>query len=64
MTKHCDIFRLDKDGKELWIERAGTFDAAKARVHELGAKEPGDFFIFNHKSAQRVELRIEHPKDF
>jgi hypothetical protein len=64
MTQQYDIFRLDEDGKELWIEPAKTLDEAKARVHELGVREPGDFFIFNHTSAERIELRIEHPKDF
>jgi hypothetical protein len=44
MPQQYDIFRLDKNGKEFWVEPASTLDAAKALVHELGAREPGDFF--------------------
>lgn len=58
MTPKYDIFRRNKQGMEMWIEPALTLDGAKARIQELGATEPGDFFIFNHKSTEKVELRV------
>lgn len=42
----------------MWIEPAMTLDGAKARILDLGSREPGDFFIFNHRSAERIEFRV------
>jgi hypothetical protein len=58
MTQQYDIFRRTNEGIEMWIEPAMTLDGAKARILDLGSREPGDFFIFNHRSAERIEFRV------
>ena len=49
-----DILRRDEDGSFIWLEDAHDLQAAQARLQELCAKAPGDYFVFDQKSQQIV----------
>jgi len=55
MIPQFDIFRMKK-GEYVWLKATMTLDDAEARVQELGAAEPGEHLIFNH----RISLIVEH----
>jgi hypothetical protein len=52
-----DIFRID--GNEItWIEPAITLDDAKTRIQRHGAKEPGDYFIYDQTTRNKLRMSI------
>ena len=59
MIPQYDIFRMNQ-GEYVWLEATMTLDDAEARVHELGAAEPGGYLIFDEKTCGRISPRVEH----
>jgi hypothetical protein len=49
-----DILKRHDDGSFIWLEAAQDLQAAQARLQELGAKAPGDYFVFDQKSQQII----------
>ncbi len=58
MILEYDIFRIEKNGLT-WLEPAVTLDDAKARIQQHGAKQPGDYFIFDQSTGDRIRLKIQ-----
>ncbi|MGB9447312.1 MAG: hypothetical protein WBR26_20105 [Candidatus Acidiferrum sp.] len=52
-----DIFRLDNDGRVIWLEPVMTLSDAQTRVQQLGAPGPGNYIIFNQKTTDKIVLR-------
>jgi hypothetical protein len=52
-TPHLDILKRHTDGSYVWLEAAGDLESAKARLTELSALSPGEYFVFDHR-AQKV----------
>jgi hypothetical protein len=52
-----DIFRVDTDGTPIWLGPANTLDDAWIRIQQLGATAPGDYFILNQKTAEKIALK-------
>jgi hypothetical protein len=57
MIPEYDIFRVDTDGTPVWLGPADTFADAQAQIQQLGATQPGDYFIFNQTTAEVVVLK-------
>ncbi len=58
MKPEYDIFRIEKNGLT-WLEPAITLDEATARIHQRGATEPGDYFIFDQSTGDRIPLKVQ-----
>jgi hypothetical protein len=53
-TAPFDILRRHFDGSFMWLEAAFNLETAKARLLELHANTPGDYFVFDQSSQQIV----------
>jgi len=53
-TDPFDILRRHEDGSFIWLETAHDIEIAKARLQELCAQTPGNYFVFDQKSQQIV----------
>jgi hypothetical protein len=53
-TDHLDILVRQNDGDYIWLEAANDLEAAKARLQELSANNPGEYFIFDQRTQQVV----------
>jgi hypothetical protein len=51
---HLDILRRERDGSFIWVEAAQDLHAAKARLDELIAAVPGEYFVFDQRSQEIV----------
>jgi hypothetical protein len=49
-----DILKRHDDGNFIWIEAAQDLQVARARLQELCARAPGEYFVFDQKSQQIV----------
>jgi hypothetical protein len=49
-----DILRRHQDGSLIWLESASELDTARARLQQLSAGVPGEYFVFDQKSQQIV----------
>ncbi|MGB2666289.1 MAG: hypothetical protein WAK48_19960 [Candidatus Acidiferrum sp.] len=58
MTPEFDIFRIDNNGLT-WLELAITLDDAKTRIQQRGAKEPGNYFIFDQGTGDRIMMKVQ-----
>jgi hypothetical protein len=56
-----DILRRHDDGSFIWIEAAQDLNAAQARLRELCASAPGEYFVFDQKSQQIVARLSTRP---
>ena len=56
-TPHLDILMRHNDGSYVWLETAYDLEAAKARLRELIALHPGEYFVFDHR-AQKVVANL------
>ena len=43
-----DIFSGESDRDAIWIEAVIGIDQARARMEQIAASTPGDYFIFAH----------------
>ncbi len=58
MSPEYDVFRIDKKGLT-WIEPAVTLDDALTRIQKHSAKEPGDYFVLDHRSGEKIMLKVQ-----
>lgn len=63
MIPEYDVFRIDDNGLT-WIESAVTLDDALMRIQQHGAKQPGDYFIFDQSTGERIMLKLQGSKDY
>ncbi len=49
-----DILRRHRDGSFIWLEAAADIRLAKARLQELWAGAPGEYFVFDQGTQQIV----------
>ena len=49
-----DILRRERDGSFIWMEAAQDLKTAKARLEELIAAAPGEYFVFDQRSQEIV----------
>jgi hypothetical protein len=52
-----DLFRTEADGSVKWVGACVDLDAAKARVLELSAALPGEYFIFSQTTGNRLSIK-------
>jgi len=57
MVPTFDIFRVESDGHLVWRSAADDLDTAQRRVRILMASEPGDYVIYNQKTAGKTVVR-------
>jgi hypothetical protein len=53
-TAPFDILRRHFAGSFMWLEAASSLETAKARLLELHANAPGDYFVFDQANQQIV----------
>ena len=58
MVPPFDIFRVLNDQEPLWIEAAMTLDDAITRVRQIGAAQPGKFFIHSQKTGVEIAMTV------
>jgi hypothetical protein len=58
MIPEYDVFRINNNGLT-WIEPAVTLDDALTRIQQHGAKEPGNYFVFDHRTGERIMLKVQ-----
>jgi hypothetical protein len=58
MSPEFDILRIDNNGLT-WLEPAITLDDAKARIQQRGAKELGNYFIFDLCAGDRIMMKVQ-----
>ena len=51
------IFKRQGGGSVRWVAEVTDLEAAKLRVKELAESIPGEYFIFNLATGQRLHLR-------
>jgi hypothetical protein len=61
MVPPFDIFKRQRGGSVRWFGVAVDFEAAKARVQELEASDPGEYFIFSLATGHRVFVNSDNP---
>ena len=59
MIATFDLFRTEADGSVKWLGVCLDVDAAKARVLELSAVLPGEYFIFSQTTGRRVFINAD-----
>jgi hypothetical protein len=53
MVPSLDIFKIS-GGSVLWRDAVATLETAKARIRKLALSSPGEYFILDQKTGQRV----------
>ena len=54
MAVHLDILKRQKDGTFVWVDVADNLEAARARLYDLRAASPGEYFVFDAQVLQVV----------
>ena len=57
MLAPFDLFRTEADGSVKWLGVCLDVTAAKARVLELAAVIPGEYFIFSQTTGRRLFIK-------
>lgn len=52
-----DILKRQKDGSYIWLEAARDLQKAMARMQQLCATVPGEYFVFDQK-VQKVIAEV------
>jgi hypothetical protein len=52
-----DILKRQKDGSYIWVEAVRDLQKAKARMQQLCATVPGEYFVFDQK-VQKVVAEV------
>jgi hypothetical protein len=67
MVPSLDIFKISGGGV-LWRDAVATFETAKARIRKLALSSPGEYFILDQNTGERVFVTplggsapIDHP---
>jgi hypothetical protein len=58
MVPSLDIFRIES-GDLRWCEAVANMETAKARIEKLAICSRGNYFVFDQKSGQRTDVRVE-----
>jgi hypothetical protein len=58
MVPSLDIFRIES-GDLRWCEAVANMETAKARIKKLALCSRGNYFVFDQKSGQRTDVRVE-----
>ncbi|HXT74809.1 MAG TPA: hypothetical protein VN780_00835 [Candidatus Eisenbacteria bacterium] len=49
-----DILKRHEDGSFIWLEAAKDLSGARARLQDLSATTPGEYFVFDQRVQQIV----------
>ena len=65
MVPSLDIFKIS-GGNVIWHDAVATLEAAKARIQKFAVSSPGEYFILDQNTGQRVFVtplgsQIEYP---
>ena len=65
MVPSLDIFKIS-GGSVLWRDAVATIETAKARIRKLALSSPGEYFILDQNTGERVFVtplgsQIEYP---
>jgi len=58
MIPPYDIFRTDIAGL-CWLEAAATIEGAKARVQDLAARSPGEYFVVSQITGNELMIKLD-----
>ena len=58
MVPSLDIFKIES-GDLRWCEAVTNMETAKARIEKLALSSRGNYFVFDQKSGQRTDVRVE-----
>jgi hypothetical protein len=58
MTAPFDIFAVETGGVH-WLGSAETLEGAKARIHELAQRSPGEFVLLNQQTGNKVVIKTD-----
>ena len=58
MVPSLDIFRIES-GDLRWCEAVANMETAKARIKKLALCSRRNYFVFDQKSGQRTDVRVE-----
>ena len=53
MSVPFDIFKLQPDGKDYWVEAAQDLETAKARARVLAESFPGHYIIVDNTTGEK-----------
>jgi len=53
MVASLDIFKIS-GGRVLWRDAVATLETAKARIRKLALSSPGEYFILDQNTGERV----------
>ena len=59
MIAPFDLFRTEADGSVKWLGVCADLVAAKARVAELSAALPGEYFVFSQTTGNRLFIKSD-----
>jgi hypothetical protein len=49
-----DLLKRDEDGSFIWLEAVRDLPGAQARLQDLSATTPGEYFVFDQRVQQIV----------
>jgi hypothetical protein len=52
-----DVLRVETSGLR-WLEAAATLEDAKARVRELAVRSPGEYFLLDQRTGNKLVIQI------
>jgi hypothetical protein len=55
MVPSLDIFKIS-GGDVLWRDAVATLETAKARIQKLALSSPGQYFILDQRTGQRISV--------
>jgi hypothetical protein len=58
MTAFFDIFQAETTGEVLWLGTAITLQDAKARAQEFALTSPGEYFVLNQKTGDKLLIDL------
>jgi hypothetical protein len=61
-TTPFDILKCHEDGSFIWLEAAHDLPGAQARLRELSAALPGEYFVFDQR-IQQIVAKISNRPD-
>ena len=56
-----DILKRHEDGSFIWLEAAQDLSVAQARLLQLSAHAPGEYFVFDQRNQQIVAKLSNRP---
>jgi hypothetical protein len=59
MIAPFDIFEVETAGSVVWRGTAANMEEARARVRELAAASPGEYFILSQRTGNKITVRSD-----